>query len=135
LQKFLIFSIFLPSITNLPMFSAKLKLKSLLLTVLMTLKSIWKKMLNLQLTSYTLFQYLNKRLSRNLLRKTSTQVSSDQPHLCIVHWSYSLRRKMVHCASVLTSAVLTISLRRIVIHSSLSLIYWTHLAKLRFTQR
>jgi len=51
------------------------------------------------------------------------------------YWSYLLRRKMVHCASMLTSAVLTASPRRIVIHSCLSLIYWTHLAKLGLTQR
>ena len=44
-----------------------------------------------------------------LLRKTSIWVSSNQSHLCIVHWSYSLRRKMVHYASVSTSVVLTIS--------------------------
>jgi len=63
---------FLPSITNLPTFSEKLKLKFSLLIVLTTLKSIWKRVLNLQLALYTLFQYLNKRLSRNLLRKILT---------------------------------------------------------------
>ena len=90
----------LPSITNLLMFSAKLKLKFSLLIVLMTLKSIWKRVLNLLLALYTLFWHLNKLLSRNSLRKISTRVSSDQPHLRMVHWSYLLRRKMVHCASV-----------------------------------
>ena len=126
---------FLLSITNLPTFSAKLKLKFSLFIVLMTSKSIWKRMLNLWLALYTLFQHLNKRLSRNSLRKISTQVSSNQPHLYTVHWSYLLRRKMVHCTFVLTSVVLTASLRRIVIHSHLSLIYWTHLAKLESIQR
>jgi len=57
---------------NLPTFSEKLKLKFSLLIVLTTLKSIWKRVLNLQLALYTLFQYLNKRLSRNLLRKILT---------------------------------------------------------------
>ena len=47
---------------NLSMFLAKLKLKSLLLIALMTLKSIWKKMLNLLLATYTLFWHLNKRI-------------------------------------------------------------------------
>ena len=58
-----------------------------------------------------------------------------QPHLHIVHQSYSLRRKMVHCTFVSTSTVLTTSSRRIAIHSHLSLIYQTHLTKLRSTQR
>ena len=40
LQKLLVFPMFLPSITNLPIFSAKPKLKSLLLIVLITFKSI-----------------------------------------------------------------------------------------------
>ena len=97
-------------------FSAKLKLKFLLLIVLMTSKSIWKKVLNLRLALYTLFWHLNKRLSRNLLRKTSTWVSSDQSYLCMVHWSYLLRRKIVHYAFVLTFAVLTASPKRIAIH-------------------
>ena len=135
LQKLLISPISLPSIMNLPTFSAKLKLKLSLLIVLMTSKSIWKRVLNLWLALYTLFQHLNKRLSRNSLRKISTWVLSDQPHLCIVHQSYSLRRKTVHCTFVLTSTVSTISPKRIVIHSCSSLIYWTHLAKLRSTQR
>ena len=43
-------------------FSTKLKLKFLLLIILMTSKSIWKRVLNLQLALYTLFQHLNKRL-------------------------------------------------------------------------
>ena len=135
LQKLLIFPMSLLSIMNLLMFSVKLKLKFSLLIVLMTSKSIWKRVLNLQLALYTPFWHPNKRLSRNSLRKTSIWVSSNQPHLCMVHWSYSLRRKMIHCISVLTSAVLTTSPRRIVIHSCLSPIYWTHLAKLGFTQR
>ena len=123
------------SIMNLLTFSAKLKLKFSLLIVLMTSKSIWKRVLNLQLALYTLFQHLNKRLWRNSLRKILTWVLSDQPHLRMVYWSYSLRRKMVHCAFVLTSTVSTISPRRIVIHSCSSPIYWTHLAKLESTQR
>ena len=77
LQKLLICPTFPPSITNLPMFSAKLKLKFSLLIILMTSKSIWKRVLNLQLVLYTLFQYLNKRLWRNSLRKISTQVLSN----------------------------------------------------------
>jgi len=117
------------------MFSAKLKLKFSLLIVLMTSKSIWKRVLNLLLALYTLFQHLNKRLSRNSLRKTSTWVSSDQPHLRTVHRSYLLRRKMVHCAFVSTSMDLTASPKRIVIYSRSSPIYWTHLTKLGFTQR
>ena len=62
LQKLLISPISLLSIMNLPMFSAKLKLKFLLLIILMTLKSIWKKVFNLWLALYTLFWYSNKRL-------------------------------------------------------------------------
>ena len=135
LQKLLIFPMSLPSIMNLPMFSAKLKLKTSLLIVLITSKSIWKMVLNLWLALYTFFQHLNKRLWRNSLRKILTQVSSGQPHLCTVHWSYSLRRKTVHYTFVSTSAVSTISPKRIVIHSHSSPIYWTHLAKLRSTQR
>jgi len=57
---------------------SKLKLKLSLLIILMTLKSIWKRVLNLWLALYTLFQHLNKRLSRNSLRKISTRVLSDQ---------------------------------------------------------
>ena len=132
LQKLLIFPMSLPSIMNSLMFSAKLKLKSL---ILMTSKSIWKRVHNLQLAPYTLFWHLNKRLSRNSLRKTSISVSSDQPYLHMVHQSYLLRRKMVHCASVSISAVLTISPRRIIIHSCLSSIHWTHLSKLGYIQR
>ena len=94
----------------------KLKLKSSLLIIFMTSKSIWKRILNLQLAPYILFWYPNKKLSRNSLRKTSTQVSSNQSHLHTVHWSYLLRRKMVHCISVLTSMILTTSLRKIIIH-------------------
>ena len=135
LQKLLISPMSLPSIMNLPTFSAKLKLKFSLLIILMTSKSIWKRVLNLWLARYTLFQHLNKRLLRNSLRKISTRVLSDQPHLRMVYWSYSLRRKMVHCAFVSTSADLTTFPKRIVIHSHSSPIYWTHLAKLRFTQR
>ena len=44
------------------------------------------------------------------MRKISTQVLSDQPHLRTVHWSYSLRRKTVHCTFMSTSAVSTIDL-------------------------
>ena len=135
MQKFLTFSMFFLSITNLLIFLTKPKLKSLLLIVLMTSKSIWKKVSNLWLALYTLFQHLNKRLSRNLLRKTSIQVLSDQSYLYTVHQSYSLRRKMVHCAFMSTSLVLTTSPRRIVIHSHSSVIYWTYLAKLRFIQK
>ena len=72
--------------------------------------------LNLQLALYTLFQHLNKSLSRNSLRKILTQVLSNQPYLHMVHQSYLLKRKMVHCAFVSTSTVLTISPRRIAIH-------------------
>ena len=135
MQNLLTFLMSLPSITNLPMFSTKLKLKFSLLIILITSKLIWKKMLNLWLATYTLFQHLNKRLLRNSLRKTSIQVSFDQPHLYILYQSYSLRRKMVYCVSVLTSTVLTTSPRRIVIHSYSSPIYGTHLTKLGFIQR
>ena len=135
LQKLLISPMSLLSIMNLPMFSAKLKLKFSLLIVLMTSKSIWKRVLNLRLALYTLCQYLNKRLWRNSLRKISTRVLSNQSHLHTVHRSYSLRRKMVYCTFLSTSTVLTVSPKRIVIHSHSSPIYWTHLAKLGFTQR
>ena len=135
LQKLLIYPTFPLSITNLPTSSARLKLKLCLLIILITSKSIWKRVLNLWLVLYTLFQHLNKRLWRNSLRKISTQVSSDQPHFRTMHWSYSLRRKIVHCAFVSTSVDLTTSPRRIAIHSHSSLIYWTHLAKLGSTQR
>ena len=77
LQKLLIFPMSLPSITNSLMFSTKIKLKFLLHIVLMISKSIWKKMLNLWLVSYTFFQHQNKRLLRNSLRKTSIWISSD----------------------------------------------------------
>ena len=40
---------------------------------------------HLWLALYTLFWYLNKRLSRNSLRKISTWVSSNQPHLCMMY--------------------------------------------------
>ena len=123
LQKLLTFLMFPSSIINLPIFSAKPKLKSLLLIVLMTSKSIWKKVLNLWLALYTLFWYLNKRLSRNSLRKTLIQVSSDQLHLCIVYQSYLLRKKMVHYVSMLTSTVLTVFPKKITICSLSSLIY------------
>jgi len=46
-----------------------------------------------------------------------------------------IKKKMVHCTFVLTSAVLTISPKRIVIHSHSSPVYWTHLTKLGSTQR
>ena len=85
LQKLLTFPIFPLNIMNSPMFLAKPKLKFLLLIILMTSKSIWKKVLNLQLALYTPFQHLNKKLLRNLLRKTLTQVSSDQLLLCMVY--------------------------------------------------
>ncbi len=55
LQKLLVFLMSLSSITNLLMFSAKLKLKFLLLIILMSSKSIWKKVFNLWLALYTLF--------------------------------------------------------------------------------
>ena len=122
------------NIMNSPMFSAKLKLKFSLLIVPMTSKSIWKRVLNLWLALYTLCQHLNKKLWRNSLRKILTWVLSDQPHLHMVHQSYLLRRKMVYYAFMLTSAVLTTSLKRIIIHSHSSPIYWTHLAKLGSTQ-
>ena len=135
LQKLLISPMSLLSITNLPMFLARQKLKFSLLIILMTSKSIWKRVLNLLLALYTLFQHRNKRLWRNSLRKISTRVLSDQPHLRMVHRSYLLRRKMVHCAFVSTSTVSTVSPKRTVIHSRSSPIYWTHLTKLGFTQR
>ena len=75
LQKLLTFLTFLISIMNSLMFSAKQKLKSLLLIGPMIFELIWKKMLNLWLALYTLFQHLNKRLLRNSLRKTLTWVS------------------------------------------------------------
>jgi len=84
---------FHPNTTNSPTFSAKLKLKSLLLITFMTSKSIWKKMLNFWLASYTLFQYLNRRLWKNSLRKTLIQILSDQSHLCTVYQSYLLKKK------------------------------------------
>ena len=108
------------SITNSLIFSEKLKLKSSLLIIFMISKSIWK-VLNLWLAPYTLFQHLNKRLWRNSLRKTSIWVSSNQPHLCIVHQSYSLRRKIVHYTSMSTSAVFTGFSKRIAIHFCISL--------------
>ena len=104
LQKLLIFPMSLPSIMNLPTFSAKLKLKFSLLIVLIISKSIWKRVLNLRLALYTLFRHLNKRLS-SILRKTLTQISFNQPHLCMVHQSYSLRRKTVHYVFVLNSTL------------------------------
>ena len=61
LQKLLISPMSLPSIMNLLMFSAKLKLKFSLLIILITSKSIWKRVLSLWLALYTLFQHLNKR--------------------------------------------------------------------------
>ena len=72
---------------------------------------------------------------KEFIEEISIQILSNQPHLHTVHWSYSLRRKMVHYAFVSISAVKTASPRRITIHSCLSLICWTHLAKLRFIQR
>ena len=69
-------------------------------------------MLNLQLALYTLFQHLNKRLLRNSLRKILTCVSSNQPPLYIIYWSYLSRRKIVHYASTSTSAVLTVSQKK-----------------------
>ena len=85
LQKLLMFPIFPLNIMNSPMFLAKPKLKFLLLIILMISKSIWKKVLNLQLALYTLFHHLNKRLLKNSLRKTLTQVSSNQLLLCMVY--------------------------------------------------
>ena len=120
---------------NLLIFSVKPKLKSSLLIILITLKSIWKKVLNLWLALYTLFWYPNKRLLRNLLRKTLIQILSNHPHLYIVHWSYSSRKKMVHYISALTSMVLTVFPKKIAIHSCLFLIYWTYLIKLKYIQR
>ena len=66
LQKLLISPISLPSITNLPTFSAKLKLKFSLLIVLMTSKSIWKKVLNLQLALYMLWFNAQSVLGKEL---------------------------------------------------------------------
>jgi len=123
LQKLLTFPMFLLSIINLLTFSAKLKLKSSLLIIHITSKSIWKKILNFWLAPYTLFWHLNKRFSRNSLRKTSIWVLSNQPYLYIVYWSYLLRRKVVNYISMLTFAVLTISPKKIIIHSCSSLIY------------
>ena len=62
LQKLLTYPTSLLSIMNLLIFSAKLKLKFSLLIVLIISKSIWKRVLNLWLALYTLFQHLNKRL-------------------------------------------------------------------------
>ena len=118
LQRLLTFLIFFLSITNSPMFSAKPRLKYLLLIILMTSKSIWKKMLNLLLALYTLFQHPNKRLLRNLLRKTLIWILFNQPSLCMVHWSYSSRRKMVHYAFVSTFVVLTVYKDRYLLLSS-----------------
>jgi len=55
LQKLLILPMSLSSIMNLPMFLAKIKLMFLLLIILITSKSIWKKVFNLWLALYTLF--------------------------------------------------------------------------------
>jgi len=55
--------------------------------------------------------------------------------LCIVHQSYSLRKKMVHFTSMSTSVTLTTFPKRIAIYSCLSPICWTYLTKLRFIQR
>ena len=135
LQKLLICPTFLLSIMNLLMFSAKLKLKFSLLITPITSKSIWKRVLNLWLALYTFFQHLNKSLLRNSLRKILTQVLSNQSYLHMVHQSYLLKRKMVHCTFVSTSTVLTTSPRRITIHSCSSPTYWTHLAKFGSIQR
>jgi len=71
-------------------------------------------------------EFIEENLNTGFIRPTSSRM---------VHRSYSLRRKMVHCAFVSTSAVSTVSLKRIVIHFRSSPIYWTHLAKLGFTQK
>ena len=106
------------NITNLPMSLANLKLKFSPLIVLMISKSIWKKVLNLLLALYTLFQHLNKKLSRNSLRKTSIQVLSNQSPLYIMYWSYLSRRKIVYYASVLTSMILITFPKKISIQST-----------------
>ena len=113
LQRLLTFPMSLSSITNLPTFLAKPKLKYSLLIILIISKSIWKKVLNLWLALYTLLQYLNKKLQRNSSRKTSTQVSSDQSPLHIVYWSYLSRRKMVYCTYMSTYVALTAFPKRI----------------------
>ena len=123
------------SIMNLLTFSAKPRLKSLLFIILITSKLIQKKMLNLRLVLYTLSWYLNKWLSRNSLRKTSTQVSFNLLPLCIVYQSYLSKRKMAYYTSASTSVVLTIFPKRITIHFHSSLICQTHFAKLEYIQR
>ena len=134
LQRLLIFPMSLPNIMNLLMFSAKPKLKFSFLIVLMIFKSIWKKVLNLQLVLYTLFQHLNKRLLRNSLRKISIWILSDQPPFCMVYQFYLLRRKIAHYTFMSTSIVLIAFPKRITIYSHSSPIYWTYLAKLGFIQ-
>ena len=60
---------------------------------------------------------------KEFIEENLNQVSSDQPHLHMVHWSYLLRRKMVYYAFVSISTVLTIFSKRITIHSHLSPTY------------
>jgi len=55
--------------------------------------------------------------------------------LCMVHWSYLSRRKIVHFISISTSVALTAFPKRIAIYSCSFPICWTHLTKLRFIQR
>jgi len=56
--------------------------------------------------------------------KENLNIDFIQPQLslCTVYWSYLLRRKMVHYASVSTSVVLITFPKNIIIHSLLSLI-------------
>ena len=120
---------------NLLMLLAKPRLKSLLLIVIMIVKLTQKKMLNLQLFLYTLFQYVNKKLSRNSLRKTSIWVLFNQPPLYMIYQSYSSRRKIVYYPFVSTFIVLTVSPKRIAIYFHSFLIYLTHFIKLEYIQR
>ena len=62
----------------------------------------------------TLKEFIEENLNMGFIWPTS---------LYIVYWSYLSRRKMVHCASVSTSTVLTTFPERIAIHSYLSPIY------------
>ena len=62
---------------------------------------------------------LNKRKKKLSVFKVfhnTIQVLFNQLYFCMVHQFYLLRRKMVFYVSMLTSVVLTISSKRIVIH-------------------
>ena len=57
---------------------------------------------NLWLVLFTLFWYLNKKLSRNSLRKISIWVSFNQPYLCMVYTSLICQENFFHYVSIIT---------------------------------